>query len=228
MSVGVVIPALNESPTIGAVIARVQAAVPGAGIVVVDDASSDDTGTIARSAGAMVICHAAPRGYSSALRAGFVAALAGGAEIVVQLDADGQHSPEEVPRLLDLLTGYDVAIGSRFGAGGYPMSWSRRGAIATCSALARLGGVRVSDPTSGFRGLRRPVAELVAHRGFPHGLTESSFLVWAHRQGFRIGEVPVTMHASEDRSMHSGPAAAWHFARIVRATLALAVARPPR
>lgn len=228
MSVAIVIPALNESPTIGSVIARAGAAVPGARIVVVDDASSDGTGAIARRAGATVICHAAPRGYSSALRAGFVAALAAGVEHIVQLDADGQHTPEEVPRLLELLTRSDVAIGSRFHAGGYPMSRSRRGAIAACSALARLGGVRVTDPTSGFRGLRRPVAELIAHEGFPHGLTESSFLVWAHRRGFRIAEVPVTMHASEDRSMHTGPAAAWHFARIVRATLALAVARSPR
>ncbi len=228
MSVAIVIPALNESPTIATVIARTRAVVPYATVVVVDDASSDDTGAIARACGAIVVSNPRPGGYANALREGYRVALAGGAFHLVQIDADGQHTPEDVPALLARLTDADLVIGSRFRGNGYRMAMPRRAAIGACSALARLGGVRVSDPTSGFRAMTSAVADAVATEGFPDGLTESSYLVWLRRRGFRIAEVPVTMTASPDAHMHSGPAAAAHFGRIVRSTVTLVIARSPR
>jgi hypothetical protein len=84
---------------------------------------------------------------------------------------------------------------------------------------ARVGGLDLTDPTSGYRVLRRPVAELLAANGFPRGLTESSLLIDLHRKGFRIGEVPVSMRAPTGHSMHRGLAGGRQLMRISWAVL---------
>lgn len=223
--IGIVIPALNESPTVGEVVRETLATIPDAVVVVVDDASDDGTDRIAREAGAIVVVHRESKGYAEALRAGYAAVIEQGAERILQLDADGQHSAGDLPALLDGLERYDLVIGSRFKGAGFPMSKARRIGIAACQAMVRVCGLNVSDPTSGIRAMRLSVAKPLVQFGYPDGLTESSFLVWLLRRGLTIGEVPVTMSPADSASMHDGFAGVIHFGKIVRSTASVALRR---
>lgn len=226
---GIVIPARDEAATVGGVVRGVLAAVPGAHVVVVDDASADATAARARQAGAEVVRLRHHAGYAEALRTGYRAALGAGATRVAQIDADGQHEPGDLGALIAALDRYDVVVGSRFLGPGYAIPTHRRAGIAACRWMIRaIGGFSLTDPTSGFRALRSPVAEAVAANGFPDGLTESSFLIRLHRAGLAIGEVPVRMNPPTENSMHDGLAGIVHFARISRAALVLALSRAPR
>ena len=214
--VAVVIPARDEEPTIAAVVAGARAALPGARVIVVDDASSDATGPAARAAGAEVLALGEWSGYAGALRGGYAAALAGGAAVVAQLDGDGQHEAADLPGVVAALAGADVVVGSRFLADGAyrPPALRRAGMAGVRWLTARAGGPDLSDPTSGFRALRRWVAQDIAAAGFPRGLTESSFLIRLARGGARVAEVPVRMYPSEGVSMHDGWAGGAHALRI--------------
>ena len=226
--IGVVIPARDEEGTVGGVVTAVRDALPGAHVVVVDDASRDRTAARAGAAGAQVITLPDRRGYAHALRVGYQSALDAGSEHIAQIDADGQHDPGDLVNVLSGLESYDVVLGSRFLGPGYAMPLGRRAGIAACRWMTRqVGGFALTDPTSGFRAVRHDVAEAVARHGFPDGLTESSFLIRLHRDGHRIGEVPVTMRPPGQKSMHDGFAGVVHFARISRAVLSLALLRTP-
>jgi len=226
----VVIPARDEAGTVGAVVRAAREALPSATVIVVDDASGDGTGEEARAAGADVVRLDRHAGYAGALRAGFRAAADAGLGPVAQLDADGQHDPADLPRLLAALAGADLVVGSRFlTPGGYRPPLVRVAAIAACRAMAgRVGGITVTDPTSGFRALRPRLARLLAEEGFPFGLTETSLLIALHRRGFRIAEAPVHMRPCPGASMHAGLAGGAHFLRISIAVLALAAGRGSR
>ncbi len=227
--IGIVMPARDEAPNVASVVRRAARAIPGARIVVVDDASSDGTGAAAAAAGAHVVRLEAHRGYADALRAGYRWALAAGATRIAQIDADGQHDPTGLTALVDALARYDLVLGSRFLGTGYPMPLGRRAGIAACRVMTRVaGGLRMTDPTSGFRAAGAAVAAMIAEQGFPDDLTEGSFLIRLHRRGFAIGEVPVAMRAAPNGSMHDGIAGLTHLARISRATLALALDRSRR
>lgn len=225
---GVVIPARNEERSVGAVVRATRAALPGTAVVVVDDASDDETAAAATDAGARVISVDQRVGYAQALQLGYQAVLDEGAGLVVQLDADGQHAPRDAQALIAGLDRFDLVVGSRFLGPTYRMPRGRRAGISACRLMARLGGLELTDPTSGFRAMRRPVAEAVARDGFPDGLTESSFLVRLHREGVSIGEIPVRMNPPENGSMHDGVAGVKHFLRIARATMTVALKRVPR
>jgi glycosyltransferase involved in cell wall biosynthesis len=225
---GVVIPARNEERSVGAVVRATRAALPGTAVVVVNDASDDETAAAATDAGARVISVDRRVGYAQALQLGYQAVLDEGAGLVVQLDADGQHAPRDAQALIAGLDRFDLVVGSRFLGPTYPMPRGRRAGISACRLMARLGGLELTDPTSGFRATRRPVAEAVARDGFPDGLTESSFLVRLHREGVSIGEIPVRMNPPENGSMHDGVAGVKHFLRIARATMTVALKRVPR
>ncbi len=130
--------------------------------------------------------------------------------------------------MLAALQDHAVVIGSRFTGAGYDMGPARRIGIALCQMMVRACGLRVSDPTSGLRAMRLEVAAAVADHGFPDGLTESSYLIGLTRGGVSIGEVPVTMHASESDSMHDGIGGVLHFGRILRASAKAAIRRGGR
>src|SRR5436309_1593006 len=99
-AVAVVIPAYQAAATISEVVSRTSRAVPGATVYVVDDGSSDGTSGAGRGQGATVLVHPRNRGKGAALATGIAAALAGGADVIITLDADGQHPPEEIPGLV--------------------------------------------------------------------------------------------------------------------------------
>jgi glycosyltransferase involved in cell wall biosynthesis len=124
--VAVVIPAYQAAATIAEVVERARRAAPGAVVYVVDDGSPDATGDEGRRSGAQVLVHGQNQGKGAALRTGMDRALADGAEIVVTLDADGQHPPEELPRLVGPIARgeADLVLGARARAGAMP--WARR------------------------------------------------------------------------------------------------------
>ncbi len=224
MRLVVVIPARDEQTTVGAVVREVRAALPDAPVVVVDDASRDDTAARAEQAGAQVTRLVRHHGYSGALIAGYRAALLMRPTAIAQLDADGQHDPADLPRLVAAGTDLDLVIGSRFlAAGSYRVPPARRAAIQACRWMGTLaGGPDLTDPTSGFRVLRAQIAADLVAAGFPRGLTETSLLVELVRRGARVGEVPVHMRASRGRSMHDGLAGGVRFIRISLAMAELA------
>lgn len=208
-SVLVVIPACNEARNLAAVIHGVRAVAPGAGVLVVNDGSTDDTATVARMAGAQVLSHAFNLGYGAALQTGFLYALARGYDYMVQLDGDGQHDPRDVRRILDtLLAGEaDVVVGSRY----LPRApeWTgwlrRRGSQALARMTSWIIGRRITDSASGFQGCNRRVAKFYTQDSYPGDYPDADVLIMLHRAGFRIREIPVTMHGrTNGRSMHSG------------------------
>lgn len=228
MRAAIVIPARDEAIAIDAVVRGARQAMPAARVIVVDDASHDCTADCAAAAGADVLRLPAHAGYAGALQAGYREALDEPVDLVLQMDGDGQHRAPDLPRLADALDGCDLVLGSRFlgPSPGYRIPGLRRAGMAACRWMAReVGGLGLTDPTSGLRALRPSIAARIADDGFPAGLTETSLLIDLHRAGFRITEIPVLMRASRGRSMHAGVAGAAHFARISWAVLGQALGR---
>lgn len=221
----VVLPALNEQEAVGHVVKEVRAALPEAGVLVVDDGSSDHTGEVARTAGAQVLRLPFNVGVGGAMRAGFRYALAEGFDAVVQVDADGQHDPHEVPRLLAALDDADLVIGARFaGRGAYAARGPRRWAMVLLAfVLSRLAGARLTDVTSGMR-MAGPRAVPLFARHYPAeylGDTVES-LVIALRAGLRVRQVPVEMRLRMGGQASHSPWKAMVY--LFRACLALGLA----
>lgn len=221
-AITVVIPARDEAHAIGGVIAGIREHLPTARVIVVDDASRDHTAAVSEQAGVEVVRLPTHAGYAGALRAGYRAALAAPCDVLVQMDGDGQHRPADIPGLISGLDDADLVLGSRFlgGTPGYAIPRGRRVGMAACRWMATaVGGLHLSDPTSGFRAMSPQVAAGLAEDGFPSGLTETSLLIHLHRAGVGIREVPVHMLPPTGRSMHAGLAGGAHFVRISWAVL---------
>jgi glycosyltransferase involved in cell wall biosynthesis len=190
-SVAVVIPAYQAAATIGAVVAASARTLPAAALYVVDDGSRDGTGGGGRGNGATVLVHPRNLGKGAALRTGIDRALADGAAIIVTLDADGQHPPEEIPRLVAPIARgeADVVLGARARTGAMPLG--RRCTNWLSAVLAsRIGGRPVPDAQTGFRALARRAAELVRPRETRYDF-EAAFLLEALVQGLRVRSVPI-------------------------------------
>lgn len=225
-SVAIVIPAFNEAATIGA-IAGACLALPGRPrVIVVDDGSTDATAVLAAEAGAELLPQAANRGKGDSLRRGMRAALAGGAGWIVTLDADGQHRPEDIPRLLAVAARWPgaVVIGARAGADA-PRARRVANRIADfwVSWAARQ---QVADSQSGFRVYPATLAAvLVAGAGRAERFAfESEALIEAGRRGLRIVAVPIpAIYAAGLRASHFRPVV--DIARIVRMVAGRLLAR---
>lgn len=195
-----VMPAFNEAALLGGVIARVRDAVPDLDVLVVDDGSRDATAAVARGAGAAVVSHVFNLGYGAALQTGYKRADRDGYGFVVQMDADGQHDPADIPRLIaPFLQGRaDIAIGSRFvEASNYRMGATRTaGRVFLSRLLAAIGGPNIADPTSGFQVLSRPAFRLCCGEFYPTDFPDIDVLLLLHLAGLRIVEVPVQMAPS--------------------------------
>lgn len=202
MRVLVCIPTYNEVSNIEPIVRRVRAAVPEADVLVLDDASPDGTGAVADRLAAAdpavrVSHRAGKEGLGAAYIAGFRWADAQGYDAVVEMDADGSHQPEELPRLLAALRTADVVLGSRWVEGGEVRNWpaSRRLLSRGGNAYTRLAlGLPLRDATGGFRVYRMDVLRAlplgeVASQGYCFQVD----LVWqAWRAGYRVAEVPIT------------------------------------
>src|SRR5215471_16493047 len=142
----IVIPAWNEAGSIGEVITELGGELPGVDVLVVDDGSTDQTAAIATAAGATVARLPFNLGVGGAMRLGYRYGYEHGYDVVIQLDADGQHDPRYVPKLVDALDEADLVIGARFaGEGDYIVRGPRRWAMVMLrTVLSRLAGTRLS------------------------------------------------------------------------------------
>lgn len=210
----ILIPARNEAPRIGSVIAACRHALPSARVLVVDGGSTDGTPEAARGVGAEVIQQPG-QGYADALRAGY--GHLDGADAVVQLDADGQHPPEVLPRMVAALQGANWVIGSRQGTGSPGPLVRRAGNAALSVAVWAACGQRIADVTSGLWALDTAALRTFAER-FPDTVADANIRVMAARAGLAIAEIPVSMSERlGGASMHDGLTGVRNFQRSLRA-----------
>jgi dolichol-phosphate mannosyltransferase len=200
--VWLVIPTYNESANVEAIVEAALEALPSSRrVLIVDDGSPDGTGRIADDLAAahedVAVMHR-PRktGLGPAYVAGFREALAGGAELIAQMDADFSHDPKDLPRLLEAAENADLVLGSRYVDGGGVTDWgpARRAVSRWGSTYARVAlGIGVHDLTGGFKVFRRGVLEAIdleslASQGYAFQV-ETTFR--AMKAGFRVVEVPI-------------------------------------
>jgi glycosyltransferase involved in cell wall biosynthesis len=206
----VIIPAYREEKRLGAVLRSIFKERLNADLLVVDDGSPDATAVLALKEGAKVARHPINLGYGAALQTGYRYALEHGYQAVAQMDADGQHEAKDLRELLApvLEDRADLVIGSRWlGKGDYTASFSRRLGQRLFSFLASTAtGVRITDPTSGFKAAGSRLLSLYASRAYPADYPDADWLLWLSRQGARIVEVPVSMYADGGKAhgLHVG------------------------
>ena len=205
----VIVPTYNERENLPLIVGRIRTALPDVHILIVDDGSPDGTGVLADELAAaeshriQVMHRTAKDGLGAAYLAAFEWGLARGYTVLVEMDADGSHAPEQLYRLLDAIdAGTDVAIGSRYVDGGTVRNWPYRRLVLsrTANTYARLLlGVEIHDITAGYRAYRREVLEnlelsTVESKGYCFQVD----LTWrAINNGFTVAEVPITFTERE-------------------------------
>ncbi|MDO3382825.1 glycosyltransferase family 2 protein [Gilvimarinus algae] len=201
--ISVILPAKNESASVGQTVSLIKSHWAGAEIIVVDDGSTDDTACVAESSGARVVTHPYSKGNGAAIKTGLRAASN---NIVVCMDADGQHRAEDILVLLEKLeAGFDMVVGSR----------SRQGQAGFHRSLANgfynrfaswMVGHKIEDLTSGFRAVRKDkfmefISLLPNKFSYPTTITMSFF-----RAGYSVGYAPVNvLSRAEGSASHISP-----------------------
>lgn len=215
-TIAVVIPAYQEAATIADVVSRTRAALPGVPVLVVDDGSTDGTAALARATGATVLEGHGNEGKGAALRRGMGCALGLGAAYVATLDGDGQHQPEDLPRLLALARPDRIVIGSRRRASGQPAARRRANRFADFW-ISWAAGHAVADSQSGLRIYpAAALAQLQRYEGRARRFSfESEILIDAARAGITTvaTDIPALYGATLRRPSHFRPVA--DIARIV-------------
>ena len=202
MTVLVIVPTYNERDNLEIIAGRLHEAVPDAHLLVVDDNSPDGTGAIAddlatQQEWAHVLHRADKEGLGAAYVAGFGWAKERGYDVVVEMDADGSHAPEQLPLLLAALEHADLVLGSRWVDGGAVVNWPRSRELLSRggNAYTRLAlGLPLKDATGGYRAYRREVLDTVLASGVAsQGYCFQVDLAWQiWRAGHRVVEVPIT------------------------------------
>ncbi len=198
----VVVPTYNEAENIELVLDRVRASAPTLDVLVVDDGSPDGTGELADKVAThddsvQVLHREAKAGLGAAYLAGFAWGLARGYDVLIEMDADGSHLPEQLPRLLEALPEADLVLGARWVPGGRVVNWPRRRMLLSRGGnlYARLAlGLPLHDATGGFRAFRRTVLEKVGldqvtSQGY---CFQVDLARRTYQAGFRVVEVPIT------------------------------------
>ncbi|OGF25519.1 hypothetical protein A2331_01475 [Candidatus Falkowbacteria bacterium RIFOXYB2_FULL_34_18] len=189
-----IIPAFNEENTIRKVIEDVKPFVDM--VVVVDDASRDNTFILAKNTGVVVLQHLVNRGQGASLQTGNEYALQNGAELIVHFDADGQFVASDIKETTKPIIeeGYDVVFGSRFLGKKSNIPWFKKNLLFPVARFVNrvLFGVKMTDPQSGFRVLSKKVIQeiTIEQDGMAHG---SEILAKIFKGGFKIKEVPITV-----------------------------------
>jgi len=197
----VIIPTYNEVDNIRLIVGRLRTAVPSVDVLIADDNSPDGTGAISDELAAAdqhvhVLHRPGKQGLGAAYVAGFGWAQDNGYDAAVEMDADGSHAPEELPKLLDALRDADAVIGSRWVRGGSVVNWPVHRLVLSrvANLYTRLAmGMRVRDATGGYRAYRTSVLQKIDVADVTsQGYCFQVDLTWrTHRHGFRITEVPI-------------------------------------
>jgi glycosyltransferase involved in cell wall biosynthesis len=216
-SIAIVIPAYQAARSVGTVVSGVRRAVPDARVYVVDDGSTDGTGSAADSAGATVMAHRQNQGKGAALATGIGRAVEDGGALLATLDADGQHAPDLLPRLIEPLRrgDADLVLGARTRSGGMPLS-RRATNWLSATVASRVAGSKIPDAQTGFRAFSRRVAvtllpRIVGYRSYDF---EAVFLLNALRAGFRVTSVDVPTIYGGSPSHFRHWADGWKVARV--------------
>ncbi len=202
MPLSIILPAKNEAETLAALLPELRARFPSAEIIVSDDGSSDDTAQVARSHGASVVSAPYSMGNGAAVKRG---ARAASGEVLVFLDADGQHPPEAIPELLAKIEqGYEMAVGARVRGG--QASVGRGLANRLYNRLASyVTGHRILDLTSGFRAVRADRFREFLHL-LPNGFSYPTTITMAFfRSAYPVVYVPVAFRARQGARSHIRP-----------------------
>jgi glycosyltransferase involved in cell wall biosynthesis len=228
-----IVPAWNEAGAIGGVIDEVLAFDPEIDVIVVDDASSDDTANVAARHGATVLHLPFNIGIGGAVQTGFRFARDEGYELAVRLDGDGQHDASELVQLLEPIRAgvADLVIGSRFvdPRGSYRPPFARRMGIRVFARLVSLlGRQEVTDTTSGFSAMNRTAIELFAVE-YPHDYPEVEATLVALRSGLRLTQVQVEMRERQAGSSSiTFIRSVYYIVKVLLALLVASLRRYPR
>ena len=218
------IPAYNEERTIAKIVLKTKKYVDK--VIVCDDGSTDMTGEIAKALGVEVIRHERNMGYGAALISLFKRARELNPDVIVTLDADGQHNPEDIPRLVEpILRGdADIVIGSRF-LGGTEMPKYREVGVKAITKLVRMAGYEeLTDAQSGFRAYSRRALQLIHPTEQGMGIS-TEILVKANEEKLKILEVPVKIEYSVERPSKRNPI--YHAIVVVLSTVKFMSIRHP-
>ncbi|MCW2527378.1 MAG: Dolichyl-phosphate beta-D-mannosyltransferase [Pseudonocardiales bacterium] len=198
----VVIPTYNEADNLPVIVERLFAAVPTVHALVIDDDSPDGTGELADKLAANddrvhVLHRSAKSGLGAAYLAGFAWCLTAGYDVMVEMDADGSHAPEDLPRLLSALGDADLVLGARWVPGGKVVNWPKSREVLSRGAnlYTRLSlGMGLHDATGGYRAYRAVVLNTIDLSSVSsQGYCFQVDLAWrAVQAGFRVTEVPIT------------------------------------
>jgi glycosyltransferase involved in cell wall biosynthesis len=223
----VCIPAYNESKKIGEMVNRARAY--ASEVIVCDDGSNDDTASQAQAAGATVIRHTINKGYGSAIKTLFRTARELKADVMVTLDADGQHDPDQIPNLLEpvLNEGFDIVIGSRFldSHDTEKIPRYRNFGIKTLTLFTKIASYRnITDAQSGFRAYSK--AALSKIQLYEGGMAVSTeILLRASEQNLCIKEVPATITYDTEETSTMNPLS--HGATVLRSIILFSSIRHP-
>lgn len=205
------IPAYNEEKNLKSTIEAVNKSgkLHSFDILVVNDGSKDKTELVAKNCGVAVVSHPYNMGYGVAIQTGYKYALENGYEFLSQIDADGQHDPKYIWKMLELLNKnkLDLVIGSRFkDHTGYKAPVLRRlGMIVFSCIVGFITKRKVTDSTSGYQVMRRSVLKFLTTDSFPCDYPDADLLIMLHYAGFKVDEFSMVMHESNTgKSMHSG------------------------
>ncbi len=198
----VLIPTYNERENLPLIVGRLRSAVPTADVLVLDDGSPDGTGTVAdelaQADGQVHVLHrASKQGLGRAYLAGFAWAMERGYDVLVEMDADGSHQPEQLPGLLAALGDADLAIGARWVHGGAVENWPVHRKMLSVGAnvyTKLMLGMRVNDATAGYRAYRADALRTMGLQGVESQgyCFQIDLTVRAVRSGLTVVEVPIT------------------------------------
>ncbi|MGW9588140.1 glycosyltransferase family 2 protein [Microbacterium sp. NPDC055455] len=226
----VIVPAWNESRNVGATVTEILRQDSRYDVAVVDDGSTDDTAAVARAAGATVISLPFNLGVGGAMRTGFTYAQRHGYGRAIQVDADGQHNPADIDRVLAGLDVADISIGARFSdVGDYSVRGPRKWAMRFLArVLSRVARTRLTDVTSGFRAAGpKAIAQYVRYYPAEYLGDTLDSLVAACHAGLSVTQVPVAMRPRQHgRPSQGAVGSTIYLGRSVFA-LALALMRRP-
>jgi glycosyltransferase involved in cell wall biosynthesis len=192
----IIVPAWNEARNVGNTVREIRAASPEYDVAVVDDGSTDGTAEAARAAGARVLTLPFNLGVGGAMRTGFTYAQRNGYARAIQVDADGQHNPADIDRVLSGLEHADISIGARFSdVGDYTVRGPRRWAmVVLAKVVSRVAKTPLTDVTSGFRAANaRAIDQYVRYYPAEYLGDTLDSLVAACHAGLKVTQVPVAM-----------------------------------